>query len=159
MVLRVGKKSEIRLKSENFDPCLRLSSKLDNLLHPYICILIILKKKATANSKDHLTKCCYYIVACLSWGISIITTLVSEETPDVNVHCERAPFIHDIHDVWWDCIHFLIGVDSLKSANFLLTLWLLQSCLSICQPMTCYRKYQTDSVSDIGEHWSLCSAQ
>ena len=30
---------------------------------------------------------------------------------------------------------FLIGVDSLKSANFLLSVRLLQSCVSICQPI------------------------
>ena len=39
-----------------------------------------------------------------------------------------------IHDERWDCIHFLSGVDSFKSVNFLLPLRLLQSCLSICQP-------------------------
>ncbi len=53
-------------------------------------------------------------------------------------YCERAPFIHDIHyvrSVRWDCIHFLIEVDSLKSVNLLLSVRLLQSCLSICQPM------------------------
>ena len=44
-------------------------------------------------------------------------------------------FIHDIHNVRWDCIHFLIGVNSLKSVNFLLTIRLLQSCISICHPM------------------------
>ncbi len=41
------------------------------------------------------------------------TWQVSEETPDVNVYFERAPFIHDIHNVRRGCIHFLIGVDSL----------------------------------------------
>ena len=25
--------------------------------------------------------------------------IMSEETPDVNVYCERAPFVHDIHNV------------------------------------------------------------
>ncbi len=63
--------------------------------------------------------------------------LVYEETPDVNVMyiVKELHFIHDIHNVQWDCIQFLIKVDSLKSVNFLLTVRLLQSCLSISQPM------------------------
>ncbi len=47
---------------------------------------------------------------------------------DVNFIVKELHFIHDIHNVQWDSFHFLIGVDSLKSVHFLLTIRLWQSC-------------------------------
>ena len=50
-------------------------------------------------------------------------------------------FIHDIHNVRWDSFHFLIGMDSLKSVNFFLTIRFLRSCISICQATKLLPKY------------------
>ncbi len=70
----------------------------------------------------------------LSTGSMPGFSTILEQSPGVNVYC-KLHFIHDIYNVRWDCIHFLSGVDSLKSVNFLLPLRLLQICLSISQPM------------------------
>ena len=70
---------------------------------------------------------------CIWQMHKLLVIIISEETPYLDVDCERAPFIHDIHNVLQDFIHFLIGVDSLMSANCLLYVRLLQSCIRICQ--------------------------